>query len=414
MSEYRSGELLEDQSISELYDRSLNVYGIKIVAGANVGGSETVPDTWIYKTARLIQLLLNRTAPGIDPAAQERVIKILKGESGTFHSGLPTLQRVLVGGGENYDPNPLSDEGANQWNGLNQLNDSHVSNDMVWYRNSNSPDPPTGRNDINEILEHVLHTIQMLGLRGAVEGSFQGLDNTDTSSELRLAMAEAVDNGVFDLEGYGGSLERDEEYTAEVIVKEYLYLLTFGMWDFSEFWDGGSLAPEWSDSARTPEGILNNNPLGHELFTKYISPVLSKPSKATLLEIFQDNDQGPHGYLADSIESNSISIIVDENVVSDSAMLVAELDEKIIRNGDEILSHTIEYENQLYNYQEVDALIMVYVRNNTFSKEFQAEIAESFPDYSTVTYEDVISLVGLAGVNDAMLQVAAADGFFVA
>ena len=127
----------------------------------------------------------------------------------------------------------MSDEGTNQWNGLNQLNDSHVSNDMVWYRNSDSPDPPTGRNDINEILEHVLHTIQMLGLRGAVEGSFQALDNTDTSSELRLAMAEAVDNGIFDLEGYG-SLERDEEYTVN-IVKEYLYLLTFGMWISANF-----------------------------------------------------------------------------------------------------------------------------------------------------------------------------------
>jgi hypothetical protein len=54
------------------------------------------------------------------------------------------------------------------------------------------------------------------------------------------------------------------------------------------------------------------------------------------------------------------------------------------------------------------------LRNNAYSEEFQAEIAESFPDYSTVTYEDVISLVGLAGVNDAILQVAAADGFFVA
>ena len=38
------------------------------------------------------------------------------------------------------------------------------------------------------------------------------------------------------------------------------------MWEFSEFWEGGSLSPEWNDNARTPEGVLANNPLGYELY----------------------------------------------------------------------------------------------------------------------------------------------------
>ena len=284
---------------------------------------------------------------------------------------------------------------------------------MVWYRNIESPNPPTGRNDIAEIMEHVLHTIHMLGIKGAVEGSLQALNGSDQSSEVYKAMDEAVENGAFDLEGYGGSLDRDLDSTGQVILKEYLYLLTFGMWEYNEFWDGGSLAPEWSDSARTPEGVLELNPLGHALYTKYLAPIISQPSKEILLDMFKDNDQGAHGYLSDTIERNIISLIVEEGIVSESALTVSDLNEVIVRNGQDVLSHTIEYGGQAYKYQDVDKLTMVYLRNDEFSTEFQKEIADSFPDYSTVSYSDVVSLVGISGMSDVILQVAGADGTFV-
>ena len=227
-------------------------------------------------------------------------------------------------------------------------------------------------------------------------------------------MNEAVENGVFDLEGYGGSLERDLEFTGKVILKEYLYVLTFGMWEYSEFWEMGSLAPEWSDSARTPEGVLELNPLGHALYTKYLAPVISQPSKEILLDMFQNNDQGDHGYLSDTVEKNVISLIVEEGIVAESALTVSDLNEVIVRNGQDVLSHTIEYGGQAYKYQDVDKLTMVYLRNDEFSTEFQKEIADSFPDYSTVSYSEVVSAVGLSGLNEVILQVAGADGLFVA
>ena len=62
---------------------------------------------------------------------------------------------------------------------------------------------------------------------------------------------------------------------------------------------GGSLAPEWADKANTASGIQQNNPLGYALFNNYISPVLSKPDLSELRLIFQDNDQGLSGYVAD-------------------------------------------------------------------------------------------------------------------
>lgn len=408
---YQSGELIKYESITELYDRSLTVYGIKIVAGAEVSGNKAVPDDWVYKTAKVIQLLLDPEGQGIDSVAQENAIKILEGASGTFHAGLSTVQRTLYGSGDSYESNPL--RSPELWKGLDEHNDIHVSNDMVWYRNIESPNPPTGRNDTAEIMEHVLHTIHMLGIKGAVEGSLQALNGSDQSSEVYKAMDEAVENGAFDLEGYGGSLDRDLDFTGQVILKEYLYLLTFGMWEYNEFWDGGSLAPEWSDSARTPEGVLDLNPLGYALFTKYLAPIISQPSKEILLDMFQDNDQGAHGYLSDTIERNIISLIVEEGIVSESALTVSDLNEEIVRNGQDILSHTIEYGSQVYEYQDVDQFIMVYLRNDEFSEEYQKEIADSFPDYSTVSYSDVVSLVGISGMSDVILQIAGADGTFV-
>jgi hypothetical protein len=408
---YQSGELIKYESITELYDRSLTVYGIKIVAGAEVSGNKAVPDDWVYKTAKVIQLLLDPEGQGIDSVAQENAIKILEGASGTFHAGLSTVQRTLYGSGDSYESNPL--RSPELWKGLDEHNDIHVSNDMVWYRNIESPNPPTGRNDTAEIMEHVLHTIHMLGIKGAVEGSLQALNGSDQSSEVYKAMDEAVENGAFDLEGYGGSLDRDLDFTGQVILKEYLYLLTFGMWEYNEFWDGGSLAPEWSDSARTPEGVLDLNPLGYALFTKYLAPIISQPSKEILLDMFQDNDQGDHGYLSDTVEKNVISLIVEEGIVAESALTVSDLNEVIVRNGQDVLSHTIEYGGQAYKYQDVDKLTMVYLRNDEFSTEFQKEIADSFPDYSTVSYSEVVSLVGISGMSDVILQIAGADGTFV-
>jgi hypothetical protein len=78
-----------------------------------------------------------------------------------------------------------------------------------------------------------------------------------------------------------------------------MYLLNFGMWEMSEFWDGGSLSPEWNDNMRTPSGIQTNNILGYNLFNSYFAPVLTKPSFVTLRNIFQNNGGGVSGYFAD-------------------------------------------------------------------------------------------------------------------
>ena len=298
---YTSGQLLPNDNISDWFDRSLDVYGIKLLVAGNVGGQPAVDDEWAKKVAQTFKLLMNKDAPGINSVAQEKMIKILLGEEG-WHKGLPTGQRIGYGGGSEYSPSPLSDEGISSYNGLQALFDSMALDDMVWYKNVDSQ--KTGNDDIVELLEHVLHTLHRFGTRGAVEGSFNALnieaeDQDITNTEIYLAMIEAHTNGVFGIEGYGDDITNRDAWP--VMLKEYQYLLTFGMWGFgTEFWEGGSLAPEWNDNANTPEGVEENNPLGFALFNNYIAPVLSKPDISTLRSMFQDNDEGESGYQPDS------------------------------------------------------------------------------------------------------------------
>lgn len=295
---YSSGDIIPIEPVV-FYDRELTINGIKLIAAGEIGGQEAVPDKWIYKTAQVFKLLINKDLEGINSDAQLNMIKTLKGEIG-WHQGRPAGQRIARGGGDEYSPNFLNDNRDQSYPGIEAFEDALALDDMVWYKNIDSQG--TGDDDINEIIEHTLHTLHRFGVRGGVEGSTEALnieaeeeDITDT--DVFLAMKEAYTNGVFDIEGYGDDINNRDAWP--VMLKEYQYLLTYGMWEFSEFWEGGSLSPEWNDNARSPSGILTNNPLGYELYNTYFKPVISIPSKETLRAIFQDNDQGNPGYVPD-------------------------------------------------------------------------------------------------------------------
>jgi hypothetical protein len=295
---YSSGDIITIEPVV-FYDRELIVNGIKLIIAGDIGGQLAVPDFWIYKTARVFQLLIDKDAEDIDSNSQLNMIKTLKGEIG-WHQGYSTGQRIARGGGNEYSPNFLDDNRNQSYPGLEAFEDALALDDMVWYKNIDSQG--TGDDDINEIMEHTLHTLHRFGVRGAVPGSTEALnieaeEEDITNTDIFLAMKEAYTNGVFDIEGYGGDINNRDAWP--VMLKEYQYLLTYGMWEFSEFWEGGSLSPEWNDNARTPEGVLANNPLGYELYNTYFKPVISKPSKDTLREIFQDDDQGESGYIVD-------------------------------------------------------------------------------------------------------------------
>ncbi len=321
-TDYSDGALVSDSSNGAVFDRSITVRGVKCVIAGAVGGQTAVPDAWAYKTAKFITLLINPQDPLISLEHQTNLIKTLKGDSGTTHAGIPTAQRVAYGGGSSYTPNFLTDAGAAQYAGYQTFLDNNAMDDMVWYRNTSGPNPPTSNRDIEELAEHLFHTIHNFGIPGAVPGSatevpmqslgpiLEGNPSFDwQNTELHLAMKEAIDASLYDPSGYSTDWATDSD-AAMVAYKEYTYLVNWSMWDMSQFWDGGSLSPEWSDTLKTPAGMLANNPLGHAMFKKYFEPVLSKPNFAQIQNMLQDNDVGEHYY---EESANGASRVVQYN-----------------------------------------------------------------------------------------------------
>ena len=317
---------------SSLFDRTLDVNGVKLLVGGETGDQAKVPDEWAHKVAQSYVMLMNSNATGIDASAQQQMINVLAGVDGTWHEGIGTSQRILKGAADEYPLNPLEDriEGeldAQYGVGTEALLNS-IMQDMIWYQNSTGT-IGSGDGDIQELFEHALHTIHPWGVRGAVEGSIDALNYTkaagygdphdanDSSwktSELYLALKEAVDNGVFDPSGYAADpLNNPEDFMKAAI--EYTYILNFSMWEMGkEFWldknasGDGILEGEWSETANAPAGVLAENPLGYALFNTYFAPVLSKPDFTTLRSMFQDNDGGLSGYQPDAVEAQAMLI----------------------------------------------------------------------------------------------------------
>ena len=307
--EYNNGAIIDVVGDgSDFFKREVTVNGVRIMAAGGVGGQTAVPDSFVEKVARMFELFTDPNGSGINETFQRALIKNLSGDAGTYHAGLPTIQRVARGAGEDYSTNFLTDEGIVFWN-LTNLFNTHVQNDMVWYLNS-SGTPGTGDLDAQEVIEHVFHTIHMHGLDAQTLKLYPFLSSDWNTGPLYNAMVEAYDAGKWDPSGYQPPGSPDEWKTNgdafEVAAKEYLFLLNFCMFDYSSLWEGGSLSPEWTDDMRTPAGIQSNNPLGYALHNSYIAPVISKPTLATIRNIFQDGDTGDptvagaSGYVVDT------------------------------------------------------------------------------------------------------------------
>ena len=309
-SEYRNFPIINVTGDgSDFFKREVTVNGVRVMGAGTVGGQTAVPDAWLEKVARMFELFTDPNGAGINEEYQRNLIKTLRGDAGTYHAGQPTIQRVARGAGADYTPNFLTDAGVLAWN-LTNLFDTHVQNDMVWYLNSTGDGYGDGDIDAQEVIEHVFHTLHMHGLPADDIKLYQFLAADWQTGDLYAAMEEAYDAGKWDPSGYQENPDdwKTDADAFEVAAKEYLFLLNFAMFEYTELWDGGSLAPEWTDDMRTQAGIQANNPLGYAFHNTYIAPVISKPSLATIRSIFQDGNTpaqddprlaGESGYVVD-------------------------------------------------------------------------------------------------------------------
>ena len=67
---------------STLFDRTLDVYGVKLLVGGASGTQDAVPDAWAYKVAQSYVMLMDPTGSNIDVSAQENMKEILSGADG--------------------------------------------------------------------------------------------------------------------------------------------------------------------------------------------------------------------------------------------------------------------------------------------------------------------------------------------
>ena len=72
--------------------------------------------------------------------------------------------------------------------------------------------------------------------------------------------------------------------------------------------------------------------------------------------------------------------------------------------------HQIDYQGISYAVSDIKDLIFPVLRDDEFTDAFAAEISESYPEYSGITYADAVLLIGSSEIDTTILTVAGADG----
>ena len=107
-----------------------------------------------------------------------------------------------------------------------------------------------------------------------------------------------------------------------------------------------------------------------------------------------------------------LSIIVDESVLG-SPIILHDLNESITMVDGVKTVHTITYEGTHYDYAEIDHLITTVVRDGEFTEEFASELNELSYAAGALTYNDIVTLVGVPNLDDVLLHIAGADGNYI-
>ena len=83
-----------------------------------------------------------------------------------------------------------------------------------------------------------------------------------------------------------------------------------------------------------------------------------------------------------------------------------------ITNG-AITKHIVEYAGSTFDYDQIDSLITTVIRDDEFTAEFTKEINDYVKADLNITYPAALVLIGVANINEVILRVAGADGYFV-
>ena len=237
------------------YDKHLTSYGL-IVAGL-----PDVTEDFMEKVGNVVNQTLRRNSLTSDPDRDLLLGNIIYYQA---------LQRVGSTGMSSYDP-PLDETNYPGWD---NINDNYEVIDFIWEATQNSSeDEKTNAAQVNAIIKPLLHTITLI-----LEKSFTAWSYEDPSSELVLAMNEAINGGYYDPTGKFGDLsETDPTAYKRAIAQDFAYWMILTAWDLKSSYAPLN-SPEWT--IQNLDEIESNTPLAYAFFYDYVDPILANPKKS--------------------------------------------------------------------------------------------------------------------------------------
>ena len=250
------GVLLKDDTYKP-YDKHATSYNLII------GGLPDVTDGFVTNVANIANKML------VSNDATNSVNRNLLLNNFNQYKA---FQRVGSTNMSSYDP-ALNNENYDGWD---NINDNYSVVDFIWEVTSNSPtDEQTKAGQINAILEHLLHTITLI-----FDKSYTSWGYENASSDLVLAMNQAIEGNFYDPTGnYGNLSESDPVQYKRIIAQEFAYWMILTGWDLKALY-APDASPEWT--ILTASEMETNLPLAHTLFTDTVNGVLVNPTQAYL------------------------------------------------------------------------------------------------------------------------------------
>ena len=237
------------------YDKHLTSYGI-IVAGL-----PDVTEDFMEKVGNVVNQTLRRNSLTSDPDRDLLLGNIIYYQA---------LQRVGSTGMSSYDP-PLDETNYPGWD---NINDNYEVIDFIWEATQNSSeDEKTNAAQVNAIIKPLLHTITLI-----LEKSFTAWSYEDPSSELVLAMNEAINGGYYDPTGKFGDLsETDPTAYKRAIAQDFAYWMILTAWDLKSYYETVNSSELTIQNRKEMESAT---PLAHRFFLDYVEPILANPKRS--------------------------------------------------------------------------------------------------------------------------------------
>ena len=227
------------------YDKHLTSYGL-IVAGL-----PDVTEDFMEKVGNIVNATLRRTSLTSDPDRDLLLGNIV------YYQALQRVESTAI----RLDDSPSDDNGNHEFNSI-----------IFEATQDSSEDEKTNAAQVNAIIKPLIYTIALM-----LEKTFSAWSYEDPSSQLVLAMNEAINRGYYDPTGKFGDLSETDPIAYErAIAEDFAYWMILTAWDLKSSYAPAN-SPEWT--IENLDEMESSTPLAYALFYDYVDPILANPKK---------------------------------------------------------------------------------------------------------------------------------------